>query len=39
MASEKRITKFNFIAGDWNLFHVATNNYNRKVIVIFKRRA
>ena len=37
MASEQRITKINFIAGDWNMFRVKTNNYNSKVIVIFKR--
>ena len=36
MASEQRITKINFIAGDWNMFRVKTNNYNSKVIVIFK---
>ena len=37
MESEKRITKINFIAGDWNMFHVKTNNYNSKVIATFKR--
>jgi hypothetical protein len=31
----KRITKINFIPGDWNMFVVTTNNYNSKAVGIF----
>ena len=37
MESEKRITKINFTAGDWNMFRVKTKSYNSKVIATFKR--